>query len=236
MATEHKYGTSRGSFYMRVKGSGDNFQEIGNAADAEVNMSVDFAALESSGDERGTLAKEETKRSAMLKITANSQARAMYKRYVYSKGSTTQSADTDVAFTLPAMQPGDLFLLPVSNATNVVITGKTAGVDYVVKNKHAIIAKSAIAAGVTGTCDCGAATSLGVFTDADTEYEVLFISETSGRTLHFRRWKPTPAATLKLIDAANIASFNLEGELLIDETIPEGPLGRYAVVTEADEA
>jgi len=160
----------------------------------------------------------------------------MFKRYVYSKGSTTQAADTDVAFTLPAMQPGDLFLLPVSNASNVVITGKTAGVDYVVKNKHAIVAKTAIAAGVTGTCDCGAATSLGVFTDSDTEYEVLFISETSGRTIHFRRWKPTPAATMKLIDASNIASFNLEGELMIDESIVEGPLGRYAVVTEADEA
>jgi hypothetical protein len=237
MTTEHKYATSRGAFYIKTKGTSENFQEMGNSADAEVAMSVEFATLESSGDERGTLAKEETKRSATLKITSNSQATAMFKKYVYSKATTSQAADTDVAFTLPAMAPGELFKFADNNVSNVTITGKTAGVDYVVKPKSgAIVAKTAFTAGVEGTYDCGAATNIGVFTDSDTEYEVLFVSETSGRTIHFRRWKPSPAATMKLIDSSNIASFNLEGELMIDESIPEGVLGRYAVVTEADEA
>lgn len=228
------YAVFRGDFFIKEKGTSENLTACGNAQDAELSMSIDSITLESSGNERGTLDKEETKRTATLSVTFNKVGADMLKRYFYSKSSTAQSAGTDKAFTLPAMQPGDLFVFPDVGVSNVEVTGKTEGVDYkLLPNGGGLVAILAIAADVAGTYDCSAGTNIGVFTGEGTEYELYYISETTGTRIQFLRWKPDPAQAVKLIDNSNFASFQLSGELLIDESVAPGPLGRFAIVKKA---
>lgn len=97
--TDHKYQTMRGSFAIRKRGVG-NYREMGNVADAELTMNIDYVTLESADDDRGTEAKEETKRTVMLKLTANSQATEAFRRYVHSKASVIQAAAADQTLSL----------------------------------------------------------------------------------------------------------------------------------------
>ena len=232
MATP-KYATLKGDFFIKEKGSAENFYFFGNSQEATFEMGIEKATLESSGNERGTLASEETSRTATFSMTPNSLATRNLKLYFYSKGSETQASATDQAFTLPAMVEGEMFRFAHVNVTNVNIEDLVAGTDYKVLAKGgALVAMKTIVAGKEGTYDAAGATKVGVFTGDGMEYEVYYVSEKTGKTVHFRRWKPDPAQSVALI-GNDFASFPLSGECLIDESIPEGPLGRFAVVTDA---
>lgn len=235
MATAKTYATMKGDIFIFQKGSSENFWYVGNAQEASMGMTIEKATLESSGNESGTLASEETSRKATFSLTLNALGTKQMKMYFYSKASETQAAATEQAFTLPAMVAGEAFKFNHANISNVEVATLVEGVDYKVLSGGVLVAMKTIAAGKTGTYDAGTADKVGVFTGDGIEYEVLYISEKTGTTAHIRRWKPDPAQTLSLI-GTEFASFTLEGECLIDESIPEGPLGRFAVVTRATEA
>lgn len=235
MATAKKYATMKGDFFIKQKDSEENFWSTGNAQEASMGMTIEKVTLESSGNESGTLASEETSRKATFTLTLNALGTKQMKMYFYSKSSETQAAATAQTFTLPAMAEGEAFKFDHANVSNVDVDTLVEGVDYKVLAGGVLVAMKAIAAGKTGTYDAGTADKVGVFTGDGIEYEVLYVSEKTGTTAHILRWKPDPAQALALI-GTEFASFTLEGECLIDESIPEGPLGRFAVVTRATEA
>jgi hypothetical protein len=225
---QHIYKSLKGDFFLREKGVG-NYYFIGNVAEAQFSMTRETLELVSSGNESGTLASEETSKAATLSLTLNSLAQKNMATVLYG-AVVSQAAAIGKTFELPALAAGEAYPLADKNVSNVVITGLTAGVDYKVLGAGGVIvALVAIAAPAEGTYDCGTATGVGVFTHSGKEYEVLYVSEASGKSAEFMRWKPNPAQALALI-SNEFASFAIEGPVLIDETLAEGPLGRFARV------
>lgn len=235
MATAKKYATMKGDFFIKLKGSTENFWSAGNAQEASLAMTIEKVSLESSGNESGTLETEETSRTATFSLSLNALGTKQMRMYFYSKASETQAPATAQTFTLPAMTAEEGFKLAHVNVSNVDVDTLVEGVDYKVLSGGMLIAMKTIAAGKTGTYDAGGADKIGVFTGDGIEYEVFYVSEKTGKTVNILRWKPDPAQALSLI-GTEFASFTLEGECLIDESIPEGPLGRFAVVTSATAA
>lgn len=231
MATK-PYATLRGDFFFRLYGSNEPWSPMGNAQDASLDLSAEYATLESTGNERGTLAKEETSRKMLLKVSLNSLGVRQCVMYLYSSGSVSQEAAADLPVTLPVMKRGQAFNLPHGNVSNVDIADLIEGVDYRVQKTGVIVALKDIPAGKSGTYDASVASNLGALTGSGTEYEVLYISENTGKKFQFMRWLPDPAQTVQLV-SSEIAKFDLSGECLIDENLPaNGSLGRIAKITD----
>lgn len=246
MAIEHKYAKLRGDFFIKKRGTAELPYFLGNVSEASLGMTVETDSLESSGNERGKLAVWENSRDATLSMTLNSVAATNAKLYFYSNASVTQDADTGFTADYPVGDVGELIKLPHVNVKNVVVTvtpaeGEepavtlTEGEDYQVYAKGGALRllkknEAKLTAGIS--YDVEAATSTGVFTSEGDEYELIYISEATGKRIEFRRWKPNPAQAVSLI-SSDWASFQLEGSCLIDETIASGPLGRIAVVHDA---
>jgi len=227
---QHIYKSLKGDFFIREKGVG-NYYFIGNVAESQFSMTRETIELASTGNESGTLATEETSKAATLAMTLNSLAQKNLATVLYGN-VVSQAAAIDQAFALPALAAGEAYALPHKNVSNVAITGLTAGVDYKVLGKGGVIVALVACAAAAGTYDAGTASGVGVFTHSGKEYEVMYVSEASGKSAEFLRWKPNPAQALALI-SNEFATFAIEGPCLIDETIAEGPLGRFARVYDA---
>jgi hypothetical protein len=144
-----------------------------------------------------------------------------------------QAPATAQVFTLPISKAGDMFKLEHSNVTNLALEGLLPGVDYALRPKSgAIVLLKDTVATADGTYDAGAASAVGVFTHSGVEYTLHYLSEHTGLTVIWHRWKPNPASALDFI-SGEFASAVLAGPVLIDEALPEGPLGRFAVVRQA---
>lgn len=230
MATK-PYASFKGDFFIRKRGSILPWSPLGNSQEASLGLASEYITLTSSGNEKGTLAKEETSRTMMLNISLNSLGVRQCTMYLYSSGAVAQAAVTAVAFTLPAMAAGEAFNLAHGNVSNVEIADLVEGGDYRVHQTGVIVAIKTIVAGKSGTYDAAIANDIGAFTAEGEEYEVLYVSENTGKKLVFARWKPDPAATVALV-SSEFAKFDLAGECLVDENLPIGPLGRIAKMTD----
>lgn len=225
---KHSYFSLKGDFFVKEKGTSEAPVYIGNVAEAAFNMSRETITLKSSGNESGDLAVEEVSKSAELSMTLNSMAAKNLAMVLYGT-TVAQASVTAAAFTLPALAAGTAYKLAHVNVSNVTITGLTLGVDYKVLSAGGmVVALKDIAATAEGTYDAGTANAVGVFTTSGKEYEVFYTSEASGKSVNILRWQPNPAQALNLI-SAEFSSFPIAGPCLIDETIAEGPLGRFAV-------
>lgn len=225
----NSYFSLKGDFFVKEKGTTDAPVYIGNVADASFSMSRETITLKSTGNESGDLAVEETSKSAELSLTLNSMAAKNLAMVLYGT-VVSQAAVTGATFTLPALQAGTAYKLDQVKVKNVVLTGLTAGVDYKVLSAGGlIVALRDLDTTHAGTYDADTASAVGVFTNSGKEYEVFYVSEHSGKAVDIKRWKPNPAQTVNLI-SSDFASFQVAGPCLIDETIVEGPLGRFAVL------
>ncbi|PPE69504.1 hypothetical protein IS481_14750 [Caldimonas thermodepolymerans] len=225
-----QYYSLKGDFFIRKRSdpTAKPFY-FGNAAAATFSMTRETVTLRSSGNESGDLAVEEVSKSATLSITGNNLEARNLAMYLYGTVQA-QAEATAQTFTLPALKDGEMFKLPHVNVSDVEIEDLTEGEDFkVLAAGGVVVALKDIAASAAGTYDAGEAQALGVFTTDGDEYEVTYVSERTGKTIVIHRWKPNPASAFELI-SNEFAAPVLEGPVLLDETLPEGPLGRFAVV------
>ncbi|MNU44061.1 hypothetical protein D3C71_328660 [compost metagenome] len=229
MSNKPQYFSLKGDFFIREKGSTSAPFYIGNISAATFGMTRETATLKSTGNESGDLAVEEVSKSATLSLTMNSIAARNLAMQLYGTVQA-QVAATAKAFSLPILKEGEMFKLDHVNVSNVEITGLVLGTDFKVLGAGGVIvALKDISETAEGTYDAGTASAIGVFTTSGKEYEVTYVSENSGKTVIVRRWKPDPAQAFELI-SSEFAAPQLTGPVLIDESIAEGPLGRFAVV------
>jgi hypothetical protein len=210
-----QYHSLKGDFFIRDAGSAATvpFKYVGNVSAASFGMTRETVQLTSSGNDAGTLAEEETARDATLSLTLNAIQKQNLAIALYGN-TVAQTAGTAATVTLPVLAAGDAFPLAHINVSNVVVTGKTAGVDYKLRAKSGVIEiLTPFAAGVEVTYDHGTADAVGVFTQNAKEYEVLYASESGGMRVRFSRWQPAPATALALI-STEIASLEVAGSLL----------------------
>lgn len=221
-----QYFSLKGDFFLRERGTTAPFFYLGNVSESAVEMERETIVLKSSGNELGDLDEEELSLSANFSMTPNSLV-ARNLGIAFQGNVGEQAAAADQSFTVPAMKAGDAIRLPHVNVTNVVIDTLTEGVDYTVLASGGVIRARKDVAATTGTYDAGTAKTIGMFTNTKREFEVLYVSERSGKTFHFYRWKPSPASNFALI-SDEYAGIPVTGKLLADETAASGLMGRYA--------
>lgn len=223
------YFSLKGDIFVKEKGTATALRYIGNVPEASFKMTRETITLKSSGNESGDLAVEETSKSAELSLTLNSMAAKNLAMVLYGDVQE-QAAVTTQVFDLPMLKAGDAHRLPHVNVKNVVIPGLVLGVDYrVLATGGVIVALKDTAATAECSYDAGPSQAVGVFTTKGKEYEVFYVSENSGKAAEFKRWVPNPAETVNLI-SDEFSSFVVTGPCLIDESVSEGPLGRFAVM------
>lgn len=232
MATTQQYFTMKGDFFIKERGVAGFPHYLGNIADANLGMTIESVSLQSTGNESGELASEEVSRTATFAMTMNSITASNLAIQLYGSVQA-QEAVTAQAFALPALKAGEMFRLGHVKVSNVEIGALVDGVDYKLHaGSGAIVALKDIVATPSGTYDAGVATAIGVFSGTAKEYEVTYISGKTGKTIVIHRWKPDPAQAINLI-SNEFAAMEISGPALIDETKPDGPLGRIAVVYSA---
>lgn len=229
MAIKQEYYTIGGDFFLKERGSLLLPEYMGDVGEASIDMSIETVSLQSSGNETGELAIEEVSRTSAFKAKPNSITAANISRFVYGN-IVPQAAATALTFALPVMKAGQLFRLGYVNVSNVEVGSLVAGVDYTLRAKSgAIVALRDLAATPDGTFDAAAGSAIGIMSAAAREYEITFISEKTGKTVVIYRWKPNPAETFNLI-SKEFASLSVSGPCLLDETKPDGPLGRIGAI------
>jgi hypothetical protein len=228
-----QYFTMKGDFFIKAYGTAEAPHYVGNVPASTFSMTRETATLTSSGNESGDLAVEEVSKSASLSVTLNSLTAKNLAMHLYGTVQA-QAAATAQAFSLPISKAGDMFKLAHVKVSNVELGDLEVGVDYKVlpKGGAIVLLKDTIAA-TPGTYDAGEASAIGVFTHSGKEYTLTFISENSGKTIVIHKWKPNPAAAFELI-SSEFAAPVLEGPVLIDESLTEGPLGRFGVIYDAN--
>ncbi len=207
-----------------------------NATSGTLDLQAPQTKVKSNGNRPGTVFTFETDRTAKLSITAQSRHLALWKASLLANSVAVEAATANTA-TLPAMTAGQVFMFDEANVSNVVITGKTEGTDYILDAKSGVIeALTTFTAGVEVTYDSGAYDNLGVFSAEAQEYEVIFYSEKSGQSYRFFNAKGSPAGAFALLQDGNgVGTATLDFELQIDPTAPDtGDLGQYGRARNVD--
>lgn len=225
----------KGEFSSRVRGTTGPFKPFLNATTGQISMSVETIKQESNGNTPGTIAEDEISREATFEVTVQSRHKENLKKFLYAN-SREVAAATDVAFTLPAGEAGDVVDLGASNITATSFGTLVEGVDYTVLARSGGIEYLKTVASTPGTFSHGAHTEFGIFSAESIELEILFTSEKSGQTYKLYRVKLSPAQALQLVSDGNeYGSATLNGTLLIDKTAPvDGNLGQYGRVRSVD--
>jgi len=226
-----KYLRLRGDFYAAERLAGGAvapYAFVGNVPKAGISMSIETIKLKSSGNTPGTLAEEETDRSAELAQTLNSVTAANLARVLFGN-VVAQTAAEDVAVDLGDLAAGDTVLLPRVNVLAGTFGSLVEGTDYTLDKKGGMFTALTALTDVTGTIDCGAAEAVGLLVTDGKEYSLRFVSN-RGVVVDLYRWKPSPASNFPLV-SDEFAEFEISGTLLLDETKPaDAELGRYGAI------
>lgn len=225
----------KGDFYARVRGTTGPFKPLFNATAAEISMAIETIRQKSNGNTPGTIAEDETDRTATLSVTLQSRHRENLEKFFYAN-SRTVAARTDVAFTLPAGEAGDIVDLGANNITDTTFGLLVEGQDYRVLPRSGGLEYLGTVASTPGTFSHGEYAELGIFSAQQVELEILFTSEKSGQAYVLYRVKLSPAQAFQLVSDGNeYGASPLQGSLLLDPNAPvDGNLGQYGRLRTVD--